>query len=503
MKASSLNPLRIIRSQPTLALIALVLSCAILVMGHSTRPTLHLCGDSTMADKPLDDNPERGWGQLLPLFFSREIRIINYARNGRSTKSFIREGLWERVLTNLKPGDYVLIQFGHNDAKISDTSRYAEAHTDYRWNLIRFVTDTRSRGGIPVLITPVNRRKFSPEGRFIDQHGAYPEVVREVAREYSVPLIDLHARSRELLEELGPEKSESLFLRAAPGIYKAYPEGKADNTHFTRNGACAVARLVVQELQRIDSPLCQYLIHPPSFSQSAAGKVVGLDYYFYAPPARMNEDGRQLPAGYTWEERGDSGFYELGNLFENTGAFIAEVKEKPTAEVLERLSIYLIVAKQHPIHQPLEMQTKSAILQWVQAGGVLVLMQAALREASTLNELTAPWGITFHEVQSAKDPEPIILRRLPSHPIFEGLKVLSWQGNGYLQLGPAAQPLLLVKQRVVMASTVVGRGLIVALTAPWLRNSYFYSDNTSIESESWQSGENFCAWLLSRARRVR
>ncbi|MDD5541188.1 MAG: rhamnogalacturonan acetylesterase, partial [Candidatus Marinimicrobia bacterium] len=217
-----------------LSVLLIAASLAVLSFAKLNKPTIHLIGDSTMADKPLDDNPERGWGQLFPLFFTHEIQIINYARNGRSTKSFIDQGLWIEVYNNLKPGDYVFIQFGHNDAKKSDTTRYADAHTAYRDNLIRFIAETREKGANQVLITPVNRRKFSDTGEFIDQHGEYPVVVRELATEYNVPLIDLHARSLELFRKLGPVKSEGLFLRAPAGVYKALPEGKSDNTHFNR-----------------------------------------------------------------------------------------------------------------------------------------------------------------------------------------------------------------------------------------------------------------------------
>jgi len=104
-----------------------LLLVTILPFSSMKQPVIHLIGDSTMADKPLDDNPERGWGQLFPLYFTQEIQVINYARNGRSTKSFIDQGLWNEVYNNLKPGDYLFIQFGHNDAKKSDTTRYAEA----------------------------------------------------------------------------------------------------------------------------------------------------------------------------------------------------------------------------------------------------------------------------------------------------------------------------------------------------------------------------------------
>ena len=129
------------------------------------KATIFLIGDSTMANKPTDDNPERGWGQLFPEYFTSDIDIQNHAVNGRSTKSFIKEGRWDTVMGRIQPGDFILIQFGHNDSKADDSNRTAPAHTLYKENLIRFVTDVRSKGATPVLITPVMRRKFDSSGK--------------------------------------------------------------------------------------------------------------------------------------------------------------------------------------------------------------------------------------------------------------------------------------------------------------------------------------------------
>ena len=226
--------------------------------------TIYLVGDSTMATKPIDDNPERGWGQMLPLFFNQEITIENHAKNGRSTKSFINEGLWQNVLGKLKPGDYVFIQFGHNDQKVADTKRYAEAHTTYKQNLIRFVIESRERVAKPVLITPVNRRKFDEDGKFIDQLGDYPSVAKEVAAEYKVPLIDLHGKSEKLFTELGVEKTKELFLWIPPTVYKSLPNGKIDNTHFSSAGAIKIAGLVVDGIEQLTLPLEKYLLQNPN-----------------------------------------------------------------------------------------------------------------------------------------------------------------------------------------------------------------------------------------------
>ncbi len=152
---------------------------------------IFLIGDSTMADKPLADNPERGWGQMFPMFFNDQVQIENYAKNGRSTKSFIDEGRWKTVYEKLQPGDYVFIQFGHNDEKKNDSLRYAEPHTAYKANLLKFINESKEKGAIPILITPVARRKFDENNKLEKTHGEYPDVVREIAKTDNIALIDL------------------------------------------------------------------------------------------------------------------------------------------------------------------------------------------------------------------------------------------------------------------------------------------------------------------------
>jgi DNA sulfur modification protein DndE len=211
---------------------------------------IFLIGDSTMADKPLtNDNPERGWGQLFAGMM--DAQVFNHAVNGRSTKSFLAEGRWDAVLKELQKGDYVFIQFGHNDSKKSDSTRFAAPQTTYRTNLIRFVNESREKGAQPILITPVMRRKFDEQGNFIDQHGEYPGVVKEVAAAYHVPLIDLHALSKEVIVEHGVEKSKDLFLWIPPNTNRTFPDGKKDDTHFSSYGATIMASLVVKSIREL------------------------------------------------------------------------------------------------------------------------------------------------------------------------------------------------------------------------------------------------------------
>lgn len=223
------------------------------------KVSIFMIGDSTMADKPLNDNPERGWGQLFPQYFTNDVQIKNYAVNGRSTKSFIKEGRWDSVMKYLQKDDYVFIQFGHNDAKIEDSARYAAPNGLYRENLVRFIKDARSKGANPILVTPVMRRKFDSEGKFTDTHGEYPGSVRTVAKEMNVPLIDLHASSQTLIEQHGVEGSKKLFLWMDAKHFKAAPDGKKDDTHFSEYGASQMASLVCAELKQKNLPLAKYL----------------------------------------------------------------------------------------------------------------------------------------------------------------------------------------------------------------------------------------------------
>jgi DNA sulfur modification protein DndE len=227
------------------------------------EPVIFLAGDSTMADKPLEGNPERGWGQMFPLYVREGVTVENHAMNGRSTKSFLAQGRWDSLCSRLHPGDYVLIEFGHNDGKQADTNRYTPAQTGYRQNLTRFIRDVRERAAFPVLLTPIARRKFDDRGELVDTHGEYPVVMREVAAKEDVPLIDMQKMSADLLLELGPEKSKELYLWVPPGIYPALPEGKKDDTHLVEAGARVMAGIVARGIRELGLPLADLLAPDP------------------------------------------------------------------------------------------------------------------------------------------------------------------------------------------------------------------------------------------------
>lgn len=224
-------------------------------------PQVHLAGDSTMADKPIaPPNPEHGWGQLFPRYFREPAMIVNHAQNGRSTKSFIAEGRWQTLVDALRPGDWTIIQFGHNDQKVEDATRYAGPDGGFRENLRRFVREVRAKGATPILAPPVARRRWSENGeQLIETHGAYPDAVRAVAAELAVPLLELNRLTTELEQAHGVEGSKSLHLWIPAGGYERKPDGYQDDTHYSAYGADRVAALAVQEILRLGLPLAEWL----------------------------------------------------------------------------------------------------------------------------------------------------------------------------------------------------------------------------------------------------
>jgi lysophospholipase L1-like esterase len=218
-----------------------------------------MIGDSTMANKIKPDiNPEFGWGQVFHEFFTDQITIYNYAANGKSSKSFINEGKWDSVLVQIGPGDYVLIQFGHNDKKEFDRKQFTNSVT-FRKNLEKFVKESKKKGAKPIILSPIVERHFNDRGSLIETHGIYPIVSRLVAKDQLIPFIDLKSITKKLINDMGPEKSKSLYLFVKPGESELYPEGREDSSHLSYAGAKIVAKMVCEEL-RIQVPdLVKYL----------------------------------------------------------------------------------------------------------------------------------------------------------------------------------------------------------------------------------------------------
>lgn len=227
----------------------------------NSTPTIFMAGDSTMANKPvITPYPERGWGQLLSLYFKPGVRVDNRAKNGRSSKSFRDEGIWQTILDNMQPGDFVIIQFAHNDEKAEDAKRYADPSGAFKKNLAQFVQDVRERKGKPILATPIARRAFDKAGKARNTHGEYPASVRHVAAELQVPLLEMTTRSEDLLSKLGPEPSKKLFVWTEPGEYEALPEGRKDDTHLNSLGASRICDLAVDEMKKAAPELATWLL---------------------------------------------------------------------------------------------------------------------------------------------------------------------------------------------------------------------------------------------------
>ena len=240
--------------------LALIISTCLFFSFTAKDPLrVFLIGDSTMADKLPADFPETGWGMPFSKLFNEAVEVQNHAYNGRSTKSFRREGRWAKVQAQLKKGDYVFIQFGHNDAKASDTARYAPSQTDFRDNLTRYVAETRAKGGIPILLTPTQRRKFDSTGVFVDQHADYPNVVREVAAKEKVLLIDIEKESKKYISSEGPEGAKKMFLHYPVGIFRKFMKGAADDTHFSPFGAMKISDMVAEAILASNEHLRSFL----------------------------------------------------------------------------------------------------------------------------------------------------------------------------------------------------------------------------------------------------
>jgi lysophospholipase L1-like esterase len=222
-----------------------------------TQVTVFLIGDSTMSEKEESAYPETGWGMPFKMFFDSTVSVENHAKNGRSTKTFLSENRWETVYGKLRKGDYVFIQFGHNDEVKEKVERYTTPE-EYKNNLRHFIAETKKKNAIPVLLTPVSRRKFL-EGKAIPTHALYSDLVREVAAETRVAFIDLDVKSQALYQKLGEEGSKLLFLHLEPGEHPNYPEGKNDNTHFNELGARKIAQLVLAGMADIDLELTRHI----------------------------------------------------------------------------------------------------------------------------------------------------------------------------------------------------------------------------------------------------
>ena len=215
---------------------------------------IFIAGDSTAQTyKEERDGLIKGWGQMLPEFLSGNVEVVNHAIGGRSTKSFIDEGRWDKLMSEVNEGDYVFIQFGHNDSS-TRPERHA-SYEDYEKNLTRFVDDVRRKGGIPVLLTSVVMRTFKNGVLVDDRLKGYPATMRKVAKECKVPMIDINLKTRDFVTLLGDKASIPYYRWVEPGVDHAKPEGLKDDTHMMEKGARQVAFFVAEGIKELEFPI--------------------------------------------------------------------------------------------------------------------------------------------------------------------------------------------------------------------------------------------------------
>lgn len=216
-------------------------------------PIIFLAGNSTVVDQ--DDEPWCGWGQILPRFLNSKIAVANYAESGEASNTFVSSKRYAKLISKLKKGDYVFIEFGHNDEK-----QKGSAFTTFKTNMKYLLDKTREKGGIPVLITPMHRRRFDENGKIINTHGDYPNAVRELAKEEKVYLIDLNNYSQTLYETWGDENSKKAFVQYPAGTYPGQKEALADNTHFNTYGGYEICKCILKGIMDNNLPLKKYIV---------------------------------------------------------------------------------------------------------------------------------------------------------------------------------------------------------------------------------------------------
>ncbi|XVS67509.1 rhamnogalacturonan acetylesterase [Actinosynnema sp. CA-299493] len=243
-----------------------------------TPVRVYIAGDSTASTYVSSLAPQAGWGQALPLFLTSDAVVVNVAKAGASSKSFVDLGRLDHVLARIEPGDHLLISFGHNDEKIEDPARRTEPSTTYKSYLSHYVDESRAKGAVPVLVTSVERRRFTGAGVISPTHGAYPAAMRELAVAERVPLVDLTASSTALWNRASVEGTKEHFLHLAAGQHPGHPDGVQDDTHFQASGAIEVARLVASSLRD------QGVLPATAFRQLTAPVPAGAIVWPTTPP---------------------------------------------------------------------------------------------------------------------------------------------------------------------------------------------------------------------------
>jgi lysophospholipase L1-like esterase len=222
---------------------------------------LYVIGDSTASIYAESLYPRMGWAQVFQEFLDKnKITVCDRAISGRSSKSFYDEGAWNPIFDSLKKGDYVFIQFGHNDSKKEDPSRYTEPFTAYKHYLKIYVEGAIKKQATPVLLTPIHRNIWGEDKKLVNSHLDYPDAMKELAGELKVHLIDITRMTKELFETLGEKKTSEFFLILEKGRYPNYPEGIIDVTHLQENGATRICKLIAQGIRELKLEISEYLI---------------------------------------------------------------------------------------------------------------------------------------------------------------------------------------------------------------------------------------------------
>jgi DNA sulfur modification protein DndE len=235
--------------------VIILAAAAIATANLMAAPTIWLIGDSTVASYSKHFEPLAGWGQLLHVYCKPGIEVKNHAKSGRSTKSFIAEKRWDTVIAGLEKGDFLLIQFGHNDQKKTRPNVSAPADGLYKKLLKKFISETKAKGAHPILVTPVMRRVFDEKGKLRNSLGGYPNAMKAVAKDTGTPLIDLNQIMFDKMLPMSKDESKKLYNHCPPGKYKKWIKGRVDNSHFNEYGAKIVSGWLVDDAKKQKLPV--------------------------------------------------------------------------------------------------------------------------------------------------------------------------------------------------------------------------------------------------------
>ncbi len=336
-------------------------------------------------------------------------------------------------------------------------------------------------------------------------------IVREIAKEENVPLIDLYNKSEVLFNKLGPEGTKNIFLWVPAGKYAKLPEGKEDNTHFNQYGAYVIAGLAADGISELDLPLKKYLVEKTLFNKDSE-KVIGLDYYFNNE-WKKNKEGKEERFHYIWEDTVNSGYSELGKMLTNMNAELSELTSAPTSDNLKNYDIYIIVDPDTPAETKdphyIDAASIKSITEWVKDGGILVLManDSANCEFKHLNNLSENFGIHFNGDSKNKvlnhKYEMGQFDTFPDHPIFETVYKIYLKEISTLNLSGKAYPILESKGNVIMAGSDYGKGFVFAVGDPWIYNEYFDNRNLPAEFQNYKAGRNLFHWLMLKSENIK